>query len=272
MDESLVAKRAFFCIDEGGWIMGNDGARGPWNANGCHGGPVAGILARAAERAVPNKQLARLTIDLIKPVPLSGFKIKYFTGKEGRNVSRGTLELRNREEELCASASALFLISVDIGSVRTTHIETPKLTSASVFSFPKIAANHELPTFADHVELAILDQFQNGPNTIWMKTPRLLDDEIMSGFQLTCPIADCCNGFSRNEEVQEVSFINPDLNIQIHRTPVSEWIGAKFSSQWETNGIGLASALLFDDEGPVGTAQQIVLLQRQDKNSPLRMK
>ena len=267
MSESKKAEIAFFHIDDDGWILGNDAARGPWTANGCHGGPVAGILSRTAEQAVPNKQLVRITIDLCRPIPLDGFKINYFNTHDGRNISRGSLELRDKENSLCAAASALFLPSGDIGSVKTTKIDTLKINEASAFAFPKIIASHGLPTFADHVKLASRDEFKNGPNTIWMKAPRLIADEAPSGFQSMCPLADCCNGFSRNEEVQSVSFINPDLNIQLHRLPTCDWIGANFSSQWEKTGIGLASALLFDDEGPIGSAQQIVFLQRQSKIS-----
>lgn len=267
MSESKKSEIAFFYIDDDGWILGNDAARGPWTKNGCHGGPVAGILSRAAEQAVPNKQLVRITIDLCRPVPLDGFKINYFNTYDGRNISRGSLELRNKKDSLCAIATALFLPSEDIGSVRTTEIETLKFSEASAFSFPKIIASHGLPTFADHVKLASRGEFKNGPNTIWMKAPRLISNETPSAFQSICPLADCCNGFSRNEEVQSVSFINPDLSIQLHRAPISEWIGANFSSQWERTGIGLASALLFDDEGPIGSAQQIVFLQRQSKIS-----
>jgi len=267
MTEAETPKTPFFYIDDDGWILGNDGARGPWTENGCHGGPVAGILARAAEQAVPDKQLVRITIDLFRPVPLSGFKIGYSSTHDGRNISRGSVELRDKKDLLCATASSLFMPYGDIGSIKTTTIDTPKLSTASAFSFPKIIASHGRPTFADHVELASKDEFKNGPNTIWMKTPRLIADERPSGFQSMCPLADCCNGFSRNEEVQSVSFINPDLNIQLHRLPVSDWIGAQFSSQWEKTGVGLATALLFDDEGPIGAAQQIIFLRRPSKTS-----
>ena len=67
MTKSKNAEIAFFNIDDDGWILGNDAARGPWTENGCHGGPVAGFLSRAAEQAVPDKQLVRITIDLCRP-------------------------------------------------------------------------------------------------------------------------------------------------------------------------------------------------------------
>ena len=59
-----------------------------------------------------------------------------------------------------------------------------------------------------------------------------------------------------------VTFINPDLAINMHRAPTSEWIGASFVSRWESSSIGLSTATLFDDSGPLGSAQQCLLLQR----------
>ena len=85
----------------------------------------------------------------------------------------------------------------------------------------------------------------------------------MSPYQRLCPLADCGNGLSRNVPGREINFINTDLSINIHRLPVSAWIGAEFSSSWESSGIGLARAMLFDTEGPIGVAHQTLLLRRQ---------
>ena len=97
---------------------------------------------------------------------------------------------------------------------------------------------------------------------MWMRTPPLVDGETPSAFQRICPIADCGNGFSRNEEATSVTFINPDLSINMHREPDSEWVGASFVSRWDRQSIGLSTAVLFDDTGPLGTAQQTLLLRR----------
>ena len=39
-------------------------------------------------------------------------------------------------------------------------------------------------------------------------------------------------------------------------------MGSRSGSTWQPTGIGLADALLFDDEGPVGRALQTLLLRR----------
>ena len=87
----------FFTLD-GDWYLGNDGARGPWTADGCHGGPAAAAGARSAELAVPGKQLTRLTLDLFRPVPVSGFRVQAEVGRNGRKVATVSLTVIDRDE------------------------------------------------------------------------------------------------------------------------------------------------------------------------------
>ena len=125
MHDALPQTPPFYTIDENGWIMGNDPARGPWTADGCHGGPAAAIFARAVEMAVPDKQLTRLTIDLFRPVPMSGFRIETNIGRDGRMVTTITATLINREGKPCASATGLLLRIEDLGEVPNTTILPP---------------------------------------------------------------------------------------------------------------------------------------------------
>jgi len=96
---------------------------------------------------------------------------------------------------------------------------------------------------------------------VWMETIAVLPGEEPSPFQRICPLADCGNAFSRHAEPDRVQFINADLTVALHRDPVGTWMGSRVWSHWQPSGIGLADALLFDDEGPVGRALQTLLLR-----------
>lgn len=259
-----LPSQPFFSLADDGAYIGNDGARGPWSADACHGGPVAAAVARSAELAAPSKQLARLTLDLFRPVPVAGFRVDAQLVREGRMVAVVSLRLVDREGALCATASALLMTPEDIGEIATTAWEPPDFARSQAADFPRIRGGHGLKAFADNVEVRepADSPFRFGPNTIWMRTPPLLADEPMSPFQRLCPLADCGNALSRNADAGVVRFINPDLSIHLHRLPASEWIGASFVSRWESSGMGLSTALLFDDRGLLGTAQQTLLLQR----------
>ncbi|MGA0321700.1 MAG: acyl-CoA thioesterase domain-containing protein, partial [Ilumatobacteraceae bacterium] len=49
--------------------------RGPWDPDSCHAGPPTGAIARAAEQALPDLRLVRLTTEIMKPIPMAGFTL-----------------------------------------------------------------------------------------------------------------------------------------------------------------------------------------------------
>jgi hypothetical protein len=63
-------------------------ARGPWSPDAQHGGGPAALLARAAESTDPGPAsfVARLTIELLKPVPLTPLQVTARTTRRGKKV------------------------------------------------------------------------------------------------------------------------------------------------------------------------------------------
>ena len=257
------SKQAFFSIRDDDWFVGNDGARGPWSADACHAGPVTGLIVRALERAIPDKQLVRVTADYARPIPVSGFRIATKTTRSGRSAAAATATLTDAEGRVCATATSLHLVRSGLGSLPTTDVVGPSIQDATPGKFAVEHAHHELPFFRDSIDVAYPPGQDNspGPTTLWMKTPPLLDNEIPTPFQRICPLADCGNGTSRNAELTDLTFVNPDLTIVLHRLPESEWLASSAVSFWEPTGIGLSRATLFDEQGPVGYALQTLLIQ-----------
>lgn len=252
----------FFSHDDD-WFVGNDAARGPWSAEACHAGPVTGLIARALENAITDKQLVRITANYLRPVPMSGFRIAAETSRSGRSVSTGVATLTDAEGRACATATSLHLVKTDFGSLPTARVAAPSRVGATPGAFAVRSAHHGQSFFRDWIDVAYPKGESNstGPTTLWMKTPALLPGEAPSPFQRVCPIADCGNGTSRNAELHEVTFVNPDLTVILHRLPESEWLASSAISFWEPTGIGLSQATLFDEKGPVGSASQTLLIQ-----------
>ncbi len=77
MKDTLFGGATYFTHPPEGVFLGNDPARGPWSPDHCHAGPVTGLVARAAESAVgPDKMLTRLTLDVLRPLPVTGLVIE----------------------------------------------------------------------------------------------------------------------------------------------------------------------------------------------------
>ena len=64
--------------------------RGPWNPDHQHAGPPAALLARAIERAsgIAAGQTARLSFDILGPIPIGRMEIETRVLRAGRRVEQ----------------------------------------------------------------------------------------------------------------------------------------------------------------------------------------
>lgn len=255
---------AYFTTRDGRWFEATGYARGPWDVDACHAGPPTALMVRALEQLIPGQRLARLTVELLRPIPLRGFRVQAEVRKPGRSVTLSEAEILD-EDRVYVRAYGLHLRALDGFSTATALSKSPDLSSAVPGPFPIRDALHDEVCFPDSVEVRYnMDEGSagtGGPTTIWLraKVP-ILADEAPSPFQRICPLADSGNGVSYNEYLDRVAFINPDLIISLHRNPDGEWHGARTISHWQPDGTGLADAELFDVNGPVGRVLQTVLL------------
>lgn len=255
---------------DGEWWRPTDYARGPWSPDALHGGPTAAVLARALERAVPTIRLARITVDLLRPVPMAGFAIATEVVRPGRQIAATRATLCTADGAVHAIANGLHLATVAEpvrdGTADNAGTALPRLAESHPGEFPLREYGHDMTMFHDSVRMRYPAGEGPAPGATWcwMRTIPIVAGELPSPFQRLCPLADCGNAFSRHGDVGtgELGFINPDLTIAAHRDPHGDWIGMHASSQWQPHGVGLATTRLYDDHGPVGTGVQTLLLRR----------
>jgi hypothetical protein len=222
---------------------------------------------RALERALPAQRLARVSVDLGRPVPMAGFRIATEVLRTGRAtaITRATIIDGDGRERVTATGlhGAVTPVPLFSSTLDNSGIVTPRLADAVPGPFPIAPRSDGRTMFRDAVTLRYPPGEDNlpGATTVWMRAMPLLPDEEPSPFQRIGPLADCGNAFSRHTERDRLQFINADLIIVLHRDPVGEWLGSRAVAQWQPSGVGLADALLFDDEGPVGRALQTLLLR-----------
>lgn len=253
----------FFTTEDDRWFVPEPLTRGPWDVNACHAGPPSGLLARGLERAIPEKQLARMTVSLMKPIPMAGFALTATVTRTGRATGEAEVEMHDGRDKLIARARGLFLAEVDLGPVPSPELERPRFDEAQPARFPFRPTAHAETSFVDAVEMRAAPGHgdQLGARTMWMRAPPLLPNEPASPVQALCPLADCGNALSRNAESPPYAFLNPDLSLQVARRPVGAWFASRSFCLWDGSGLGLSQAVLFDVEGPVGTASQTIMLR-----------
>jgi Thioesterase-like superfamily len=254
---------AYFTTPDGLWFLGTHHARGPWNPHACHAGPPTALVVRALEGAVEGQQLSRVTVDLLRPIPMGGFRIRAEVHRRGRSASTSEAEILD-DDRVYARARGMHLRVLDHLDVITPDVPSPDFGRSVPGPFPIAEALHDLPCFPGSMEVRYDPAGSlggGGPTTVWMKGVPILADEEPSGFQRLCPLADSGNGISYNDRLGRVLFMNTDLTISVHRPPVGEWLASSAVSHWQPSGVGLAEAALFDRTGPVGRSLQTLLLE-----------
>ena len=255
-------RNAFFSPD-GDYFVATAAARGPWSGDACHAGPAAGLLARAAEAAIADKQLVRLTANFLRPVPMSGVRVDCEVNRDGRIAANARLMLIDREGKTCATANTTHIVVEDVGRLPTPDTTAPARSDDEPEDLMNPEAPHGQPFFFDFVETRGTPgaSGERGPRILWMRTPALVAGETPSPFQRVCPLGDCGNGISANRHFAEVSCVNPDVTIALHRLPASDWLASEAVSHWQATGIGLSQAILYDDDGAIGAALQSLVLR-----------
>jgi hypothetical protein len=237
-------------------------ARGPWDAGALHGGPTAALLARALERHDPGPAsfVARLTVELLRPVPLASLRVVARTARPGRNVQALEGAVFAGETEV-ARATALRLHTKPVDLVDANPAVPP----------PRPPVRDAPPLFSfDHFgywtanDLQIVDGswMEAGPGTAWIRLKTtVVEDEEPSPLQRVAAAADFGSGVGNPVRASDLGAINPDLTIHVHREARGEWVALQSRAWAHANGVGMAETLLFDDTGPVGRAVQSLFVQ-----------
>lgn len=254
---------AFFDLD-GEHYIARDPARSPWNPGHCHAGPVTAAIVREIERLLgPEKPLVRITVELVRPVPTAGFTVAPEIVRNGKRLATAKAVATGADGRICANATATLIAPVDMPPPATAPYTRWRLQDArpTTFGFP--GKPHAERSFPECVETRHPEGHDPspGPTAVWMRVPPLLATEAPSAFQRICPLADCANAISRNAEASSLTFLNTDLTIVMHRPSLAEWFLSDAVSHWQAGGIGLAEAHLHDEDGPVATALQTLILQ-----------
>lgn len=259
--------RAYRRISEHAFDAG-ELTRGPWDDAHQHAGPPTALVCRAIERAAAvhgPAHLARLTGNLLRPVPLGRLTVEVHEDYVGRTAAHYAARLSSDGKDV-ARFTALMQREVET----PTPAGTPGHPLPSAPRAPDACEPIVMPFagrrlgYADLVENRLAaGRFWAGPCAVWfrMRHP-LVDDEAPSPYQRVAVAADSGNGVSAVLDFERYSFVNCDLTINLLRRPVGEWICLDARTQLGGNGCGLAESALYDEAGLIGRATQSLAVRR----------
>ncbi|HET8682031.1 MAG TPA: thioesterase family protein [Micromonosporaceae bacterium] len=240
---------------------------GLWERTAQHGGPPCALVARAVERlpsSIPGPaQVARLTVEILGPVPTGEVRVEARVARPGRSVELVEAEL---------SAAGRVGMRARAWRVRTAALDLPGGPPGSAAAPPppyRPETGSPSPSaWSDRGFLAAVEwRFVSGrfdvpgPAVAWsrLRLP-VVAGEQPSPLQRLVTLADCGNGLSSRYDFGAWWFINTELTIHLHRAPVGEWFCARADSTLDPSGVGLAETELYDDAGRVGRGAQALMV------------
>jgi hypothetical protein len=240
--------------------------RGLWNPLHQHAGPSIALACRGFEVAAGRHGLthiARITANLLRPVPIGDLRLEVAPEYVGRNVGHFSGRLLAGDKAVAIyTALAHRATEVRLPEDLPGHPlpSAPRTVEASVPAhFPR---DGRYLGYSDLVDARVASgAFFQGPCAVWfrMRHP-LLDTEPTSVYQRVAVFADSNNGISAILDFKRYVFVNSDLTIHLLRPPVGEWICLDARTHLGPQGCGHAQSAIYDTRGLVGRALQTLVV------------
>ena len=238
--------------------------RGPWDPNALHGGAAAALLINAFETCEPNPdlRLARVTYELVRPVPLAELSVSVRVTRPGRRVMllEATIEDESGTEVTRARALRIRPSEVGAGARELPPFPGPEEGTANDFD------NSGLTMFATHApEIRFVEGAFRSPGaaTAWFRLRYpIIAGEPITPLERLAAAGDFGNGIASVVSWDEYVFINPDLTFYIERPPRGEWVALQSQTRLEAGSVAIAESVLWDREGRIGRATQTLLVAR----------
>jgi hypothetical protein len=258
---------AYVPIDDRTW-QATALTRGPWHPDHQHAGPPIALACRAIEQAAASHgltHLARLTANLIRPVPIGRLSVDVTTDYAGRNAGHFAARLIADDKEV-ARFTAL--------AQRESEVELPASLPGHPWPALEVAPERSTPRdfpvgrdqlgYGNLIETRIVrGEMFRGPCAVWFRLRHpLIEGETPSGYHRVPVAADSGNGVSAILDFRDYVFVNSDLTINLLRRPVGEWVGLDAKTYLDGNGGGLAESALFDEKGLIGRSTQSLSVRK----------
>ena len=249
---------AFFERD-GERFVPSELTRGPWDPGAQHAGPPSALVARAVEHHEPREGLrvGRITLEILRPVPLAPLSVEVETARPGRSVELLEASLSGPDGELIRARAW----RVQASELRVDEQEPPPAGPMAGGESDFFATGQEVG-YHTAMEYRFVEGgfLVPGPATVWMRARvPLVDGEETTPLERVFVAADSGNGVSAALDWRKTIFINTDLTVHLLREPVGEWVG--LDAVTHVDGLGMADSALYDECGRIGRAVQTLLVR-----------
>lgn len=251
---------AFYVPVGPGLLRSTEHTIGPWVETDQHAGPPSALLVRALESVLPpdGGWLARVSVDLLGPIPVRELAVTARVVRPGRSVQLAEAELAAGGRPVARAAGWWHRCGDTAAAAPEPVTGPPDLPPARVEDGPWACgylAAMEWRWIRGHFT-------EPGAATVWsrMRIP-LVEGEEPTPAQRVLATADSGNGISSTLPLASWLFVNTELTVHLLRPPTGEWIFMDAVTEIGPTGGGLAVSRLSDAAGPVGRGAQALLVR-----------
>ncbi len=242
--------------------------RGPWHPDHQHAGPPIALAARQimlAAAPLGLTHVARLTANLLRPIPIAALTVAVQTDYAGRNAAHFSAVLcaEGKEVARCTALmqreAALALPEGLPGHPLPQAPRPPEHSPEGRFPF----ASAERVGYGDLVETRVAaGALFRGPCAIWFRLRHpLIEGEVPGPLERVAVAADSGNGISAILDYRRYAFVNSDLTVNLLRPAAGEWICIEAQTLLGPASGGLAEARIYDAQGLIGRSTQSLALR-----------
>jgi hypothetical protein len=239
-------------------------AAGPWDPNLQHGSAPSSLICWAVEQ-LPSPapmRVARLTVDLMRPVPVAPLTIETKIVREGRKIQLIDVRLLAGTSEVVRASALRIRVSDQTLPERATTppLDLPLPEQGQPPNFDK----NETP-FLRGLDISVVRGSMGapGPAAVWFRA----NQPIVAGAAISAAMramiaADFCNGVSSVLSPRQWTFINGDLTVSLGREPVGDWILLDAETWIGPDSVGIAAGRLADTKGYFGRSAQSIIFEK----------
>ncbi len=252
----------FFRLTDQGYEP-NPVCRGPWGPATLHGRVVAGLLAREAEQmwGAEGMRVGRLTVDLYRMPVFEPVHLRSTLVRETRRIKIVDTEFVNGGKP-AGRASVVFLkesenADGDVWGPPPWDAPGPETVPAPP---PPEGRGDWKPMWDMRTIEGGFDSY--GQKRCWIREVRpLVEGEELTPLQRVALAADLASPLT-NSGSNGLHYLNTDITLYLHRYPTTEWIGFETGGHHASDGIAVATCMLYDEEGTIGRSTVAAIANR----------
>lgn len=251
---------------EGESFLPTGHAVGPWDPGQLHGGAPSALLAEAIQALAPEQQLARCTFEFLGPVPHGALELAARVRKPGRRFQLAEAELTADGRTVLLARAVLLRraepLALPDPARWPAELPAPLPDACPPMTGEWVREPGQKGFHLTGMELRDAGRPGAGRAAVWFRLagPLVAGRELLPAARAVA-VGDFGNGIANVLDFRTHLFVNTDLSVTLVRDPVGEWILLEATTRIDPAGIGVARSTLYDERGPIGTAQQTLFVQ-----------